>query len=164
MPNALKDALRSHTGSIPDILLMENLGYCDYTYTIVEIKHCKDTDLEPQRERAMQQHEALLDLFEQHHPGCKVSILPLLLGVTEVIFKETVLALGRDLRITGPRLVTLAKKLHFSATNNLLKIWKQRQALMASAKSSIVQANWSNKKKRAYSNSEPEHRKKQRIR
>jgi hypothetical protein len=38
--------------------------------------------------------------------------------------------------------------------------------LMASAKSSrgIVQANWSNKKKRAYSNSEPEHRKKQRFR
>jgi hypothetical protein len=36
--------------------------------------------------------------------------------------------------------------------NNLLKIWKPRQALMASAKSSrgIVQANWSNKKKRAY--------------
>jgi hypothetical protein len=106
MPTSLKDALRSHDGSIPDILLMENLGgRC--TYTIVEIKYCKDTDPGPQQELAMQQHEDLLNLFEQHHPGCRASILPLMLGVTGVVYKETVQALENHLRITGPRLAAL---------------------------------------------------------
>jgi hypothetical protein len=89
-----------------------------------------------------------------------------MLGVTGVVYKDTVQALENHLRITGPRLATLARKLHFSAINNLLKIWKQRHALMASAKKSrgIIQANWSNQKKREYHKSEPEHRKKPRFR
>jgi hypothetical protein len=95
----------------------------------------------------------------------RASIVPLMLGVTGVINEDTMLAMERHLRITGPRLATFARKLHFSAINNLLKIWKQRQALMATAQRSrgVMQANWSNEKKRAYHNSEPEHRKKQRL-
>jgi hypothetical protein len=104
---------------------METLyGQC--YYTIIEIKYCKDTDPGPQQERAMQQHQELLDLIEQHDPIGRASIVPLMLGVTGVIYEDTMLALERHLRITGPRLATLARKLHFSAILNLLQIWKQR--------------------------------------
>jgi hypothetical protein len=52
---------------------METL-YGQRYYTIVEIKYCKDTDPGPQQERALQQHQELLDLFEQHDPSVRASI------------------------------------------------------------------------------------------
>ena len=169
MPPTLRSALQAYTGSIPDILMQKMDGMSSQmNYVIAEIKYCKDTDPEPQRQRAQDQHAALRELFATHDPDCRITVAPILLGVTGVIYKETIDTMEHQLGVEGPRYAELAKKLHFSAVTNMQKIWRQRKAIMTAARKCTgtrpAQPNPNPAKRRKHGTGEPDHHKKPRFR
>jgi ribonuclease HI len=164
MPAALITALQAYTGSIPDIMLQSKDEFSiQNKYVVVEIKYCKDTDPEPQRQRAQEQHSAMIELLERHDPNCTAVVVPIMLGVTGVIYKDTLEAIENYLGVEGTRLATLARRLHFTAVTNMQKIWKQRRAIMMAARKSKATQPDSRTPKRAHEPGEPDHRKKPRL-
>jgi hypothetical protein len=137
--------------SVPDALMYNFMGD---TYTIVEVKYCRDTDKATQRAKAIQQHQHLCeslaaspnhDTDQQQEQdtdmaelsaaiassaqSTRVHQVTILLGVTGVIHTETVERLTA-LGISGPALKTLLTDLHYTAIHGLERIWRQRGALI----------------------------------
>jgi hypothetical protein len=137
--------------SVPDALMYNFVGD---TYTIVEIKYCRDTDKATQQAKATQQHQHLCESLaaSPNHDAdqpeeqdtdmeelsaaiassaqsTRVHQVTILLGVTGVIYTETVERLTA-LGISGPALKTLLTDLHYTAIHGLERIWRQRGALI----------------------------------
>lgn len=121
--------------SIPDAMLYTCEGGTR-EYTIVEIKYCRDTRPDEQRARASAQHQALKEAIETHDPHAKVTLVPLMLGVSGVIYKTMVSAMEEKLGVKGAHLRTLLKRLHYIAIEGLEKIWQQRWAMILSGQHS----------------------------
>jgi hypothetical protein len=126
----LAEALRSYDSSVPDIIMIDFWGPDgQWTFTIVELKYCRDTDPTPQQTRAAEQHAALKELIMAHEPKATVHIVPLMLGASGVIY-ESFMSEMRNLGVNGSALTSLARRLHFIAVNNLKLIWQQRCAIV----------------------------------
>ena len=127
--NSLNDAERRQFDRYrPDIFIQHDMT----TFHIVEFKCCRDTDPEPQRERAMQQHQELTDALRTLFGGQPITVLihPILIGVTGTIYKEfydTMDLLGVD----KPAAKRCAAKLHRIAVSYVDKImttkWQQER-------------------------------------
>jgi hypothetical protein len=86
-PRKLTDAERRQLDNFrPDIFIQHDMS----NFHIVEFKCCRDTDPEPQRERAMQQHQGLVEALTKIFAGwpIMVSVHPILIGVTGTIYKD----------------------------------------------------------------------------
>jgi len=130
MPRTVKHNLTS--ASIPDIFLYEEDPKTKRRkYTVVEIKYCRDTRLEDQEARAEQQHAAMQQQLKQYDPLSTVECCVLLLGVSGVIFQQTVQRLTDKLGVEGPLLKNLLTQLHHIAVEGLGKAWNQRRMLIA---------------------------------
>jgi len=130
MPRTVKHTLTC--ASIPDIFLYEEDPKTQRRkYTIVEIKYCRDTRQEDQEARAEQQHAAMQQQLKQYDPLSTVECCVLLLGVSGVIFKQTVQRLTDKLGVEGPLLKNLLTQLHHIAVEGLGKAWNQRRMLIA---------------------------------
>jgi hypothetical protein len=126
----LAEALRSYRDSVPDILLVEYDNHkFGWNFTIVELKYCRDTDPEPQQERAATQHSALKQLIHAHDPNASVNTVTLMLGASGIIY-ESFMQNMRLLGVDGSALKSLARRLHFIAVRNLKSIWAQRSAIV----------------------------------
>eukprot|EP00882_Tetradesmus_deserticola_P009436 GHRQ01009960.1.p1 GENE.GHRQ01009960.1~~GHRQ01009960.1.p1 ORF type:complete len:171 (-),score=2.33 GHRQ01009960.1:104-616(-) len=141
------------------------------TFTIVEIKYCRDTDRETQRAKATKQHKHLCQsiagqdnqedtLVDLQDTGMQelgdalsgagicspsVSQVTILLGVTGVIYEETERQLTQ-LGVSGPALKKLMSDLHYTAISGLERIWRQRGALLKQL-GHLRMANYSRGKK-----------------
>jgi hypothetical protein len=98
---------------------------------IVEIKCCRDTDPEPQRERATNQHRELADMLRNLFTGMPVHIHPIVIGVTGTIYKDfydTMDLLG----VSKPEAKRCAAKIHKIAISYVDKImttkWQQEKS------------------------------------
>jgi hypothetical protein len=132
----VRGALRAYRGSVPDIFVAESTGRdCSSMsrYLLVEVKYCRDTDPGPQTERATAQHQELQDLLKENDPSCYVRVVPLVLGVSGVIY-TTFLEEMENLGVSGPALKSLTRRLHILAVKHLGKIWRLRQALLGAKK------------------------------
>ena len=82
----------------PDILhIHDNTAEGIKEIGIIELKFCRDTDPQPQRERALGQHSQLVADMTRLYPDALIQILPVTLGVTGVVyhdFYETMRLLG----------------------------------------------------------------------
>jgi hypothetical protein len=124
----------------------EQVSKCD-KYILVEVKHCRDTDPEPQRDRASQQHcrdtdpepqrdrasqqhQVLRETIQKYAPQATVDQVTLTLGVSGAIYNSFMKALKDKLGVTQPRLNTLINKLHHMAVASLSRIWDQRWAMI----------------------------------
>jgi ribonuclease HI len=123
------EALRNYSASVPDIIMLEFDADAEWTFNIIEIKYCRDTDPTPQQQRATEQHAALKELILSHEPRATIYIVPLLLGASGVIYNSFMKEM-RDLGVDGSALASLARRLHFIAINNLKLIWQQRCAIV----------------------------------
>jgi hypothetical protein len=182
-PKSLKLALINQQ-SIPDALLFNEESN---TFTIVEIKYCRDTDKATQQAKATEQHQRLRDSIadsanhEADQPKGQdtsagdlneaiisswglygvptVYQVTILLGVTGVIYTDTVVFLT-SLGISGPALKTLLTDLHYTAIHGLERIWRQRGALIRHL-GHLKRINYSRVKKtnRKRGSKAPSHRK-----
>lgn len=125
----LAQALEEYKDSVPDILLIHS-EEIEWNFTIVELKYCRDTDPDPQQQRAASQHSALRDLIMAHEPTARVHILPLMLGVSGIIYESFMQTMKDRLGVAGTTLNSLARRLHFIAVRNLRLIWAQRCAIL----------------------------------
>jgi Na+-driven multidrug efflux pump len=90
------------------------------------------------------------------------TVVPLLLGVSGVIYKSFVEKLER-LGITGSARATLARKLHLTAVEHVRQIWKLRWKMSTELKK-CNRHNWSKAKRRLRLQQAPLHRKAKRRR
>jgi len=101
-------------------------------HTIVQIKYCRHTGQKDDQEaRAEQQHAAMQQQLKQYDPLSTVECCVLLLGVSGVIFEQTVQRLTDKLGVEGPLLKNLLTQLHHIAVEGLGKAWNQRRMLIA---------------------------------
>jgi ribonuclease HI len=129
MSKSLVEALGKQT-SVPDITLVELNPAGSWYFTFVELKYCRDTDPEPQRERAAKQHKELLETVKAHDKQACAKLVTLTLGVSGVIYEDFMQDMQTFLGVEGPALKSLARRLHFIAVNNLRQIWAQRTAIV----------------------------------
>jgi hypothetical protein len=160
-----RKALATYTGSIPDALMYsydEDAGIS--RYKIVEIKYCRDTDPAGQEARAHTQHQGLVDLLsrEEAYTSTEVKIVPLLLGVSGVIYKSFMADLEK-VGVTGSAKATLARKLHMIAIKHVRQIWKLRWK-MSTELQKCSRHHWSKAKRRLRLHQAPLHRKAKRRR
>eukprot|EP00882_Tetradesmus_deserticola_P000535 GHRQ01000587.1.p1 GENE.GHRQ01000587.1~~GHRQ01000587.1.p1 ORF type:complete len:2327 (+),score=302.27 GHRQ01000587.1:5202-12182(+) len=167
LPHRVQQALINQQ-SVPDALLYDDQYN---TFTVVEIKYCRDTDTATQRAKATRQHQhlcaniigpdnvqaelgdeqdtAMADLCavisnsDQSRPS--VHQITILLGVTGVIYSETEQQLT-TLGVSGLALKKLLSDLHYTAISGLARIWKQRGALLTQL-GHLKMANYSKSKK-----------------
>jgi hypothetical protein len=127
-PRQLTDDERSRLDRCrPDIFI-----HVEYEVIhIVEIKCCRDTDPEPQRERATAQHRELADMLQNLFTGIPVHIHPIVIGVTGTIYKDfydTMDLLG----VSKSEAKRCAAKIHKIAVNYVDKImttkWQQEKS------------------------------------
>jgi hypothetical protein len=117
--------------SIPDAILYDfDFERGTHKYILVEVKYCRDTDPEPQRDRASQQHQVLRETIQKYAPQATVDQVTLTLGVSGAIYNSFMKALKDKLGVTQPRLNTLINKLHHMAVASLNRIWDQRWAMI----------------------------------
>jgi exonuclease III/ribonuclease HI len=160
-----REALEAYTGSIPDALMYSyDKDTGTSRYTVVEIKYCRDTDPAGQEARAHTQHQGLVDLLSQEeaYTSTEVEIVPLLLGVSGVIYKSFMTNLDK-LGVTGSAKATLARKLHMLAVKHVRQIWKLRRK-MSTELQKCSRHNWSKAKRRLRLHQAPLHRKAKRRR
>jgi hypothetical protein len=131
-------------------------------YTIVEIKYCRDTQPEGQTARAAEQHKALAQCIRQHDKQAQVQEVPLMLGVSGVIYNNFI-AQMRQLGVDGPLLEGLLRRLHFTAIRGLHRIWRQRAALIQQTQHSSGRQPENSRKRPHPATQQPEHRKKART-
>jgi ribonuclease HI len=150
--------------SVPDILMYRievdkhpnepGIQAILHTFTIVEIKYCRDTRPEDQWTRATEQHsalaQALTDLNNAGQPADKIMVeqANILLGATGGIFTDTIETL-KGLGVAGKALQDLLTDLHYTAIDGLDKMWKHRQAVVRHLPG-IQRANWSAGKRKRY--------------
>jgi ribonuclease HI len=162
IPNpAIRRALATYSGSVPDAFLY-HFDEGAHFYTIVEIKYCRDTDPSEQEARAQSQHQALVDLIQEHDPDAMVGIYPLMLGASGAIynsFMERIEHLG----VTGHAKTILARKLHMLAVKHVREIWKLRWSMTTELRK-CNRHNWSKAKRRLRLHQAPLHRKAKRRR
>jgi hypothetical protein len=128
LSQSLVDALTEQT-SVPDIILVESQDTSWY-FTLVEIKYCRDTDPEPQRDRAAEQHAELVAMIKEHEPDAIVKLVTVTLGASGAIYENFLQDMKQFLGVDGPALKSLARRLHFIAVNNLEQIWAQRTVMI----------------------------------
>ena len=92
----------------------------------------------------------------------RVTVVPLLLGVSGVIYKNFITGLEK-LGITGGAKATLAKKLHLTAIKHVRQIWRLRWK-MATELRKCSRHNWSKAKRQLRIHQIPQHRKAKRRR
>lgn len=96
--------------------------------TLVEIKYCRDSDIQSQLDRATTQHQKLRQhLAQQHH--CTVQILPILLGVSGAVYTNYTAASLQQLGVRGSPLKTTLRHLHTQAIQRLRDIVSTRRRL-----------------------------------
>jgi hypothetical protein len=86
-PRKLTDAERERLDRFrPDIFIQHDMT----TFHIVELKCCKDTAPEKQRQKAMNQHKELVAELRSLFGGQPITVLihPIMIGVTGTIYNE----------------------------------------------------------------------------
>jgi exonuclease III/ribonuclease HI len=103
-------------------------------YTIVEVKYCRDTDPDPQLQRAEQQHKELADTIQSAEPTARVRYLPVLLGVAGTVYITHTTDHLEQVGIVGAALTKLVNSLNEHAVESLHWIYttkrKQEQPLL----------------------------------
>ena len=118
--------------SVPDAVLISN--WEDWPQEkrsdiiLLEIKYCRDTDPGPQRDRALKQHQALLQHLQAHGYN-KARIVPILLGVSGTIYSDLKQTLIEDMGLAYASADKLMLKLHAHAINSLHNIVVTRRQL-----------------------------------
>lgn len=145
--------------SIPDILMYshEPSSRQPHTFTIVEIKYCRDTDITTQTSRAQAQHEALANNIKMADSNAVVIRHNLMLGVAGSIYKSFASDM-EQLGVQGKALKGLLTKLHYQSVKHLGKIWKYRAAMIARQQADAKGHNTRKRKNRQTSGT-PAHRK-----
>lgn len=116
--------------NVPDMLLYTPpTGPRPATYTIIEIKYCRDTDPSGQQGRAIHQHEDLQNTLRHFAPTSTVRLVTIPLGVSGAIYTYTRSALHTHLSIQDQLLETTLKKLHLHAVRSLTGIIRVRRFL-----------------------------------
>ena len=128
--NKRQDIRLSNTSSRPDIIMISRHHNTDkvQTMTLVEIKFCRDSDPEPQLDRATKQHQLLKEQMQRTHQ-CKVKILPILIGVTGAIYRTDTADALKQLGIKGSLLKRTMSTLHQQAIHSLRDIVSTRRRL-----------------------------------
>jgi hypothetical protein len=180
-PEQVKLALINQQ-SVPDALMYDE-EHDDFT--IVEVKYCRDTDRTTQSTKAAKQHQQLCEsiaeplqqessqpaeqdtgmadlhtaITSSGSPQTRVRQVTILLGVTGVIYKDTLDYL-KNLGVEGSALRTLLTDLHYIAIHGLERIWRQRGALIRQL-GYLKWVNFSKNKKSRYKRGlqAPSHRK-----
>jgi hypothetical protein len=118
--------------SKPDIFMyMPRTASAGPTYTIVELKYCKDTDPTEQRDRAKTQHLELARALREAEGGAQVRYVTVMLGVSGTIFKLETLEQLKTLGITGRSLDKLKYAMHLLAVKQLHWIYTNKRRLEA---------------------------------
>jgi ribonuclease HI len=117
------------TSSRPDIILVSTTQRQQRhisSITLVEIKYCRDSDLTPQLENAISQHQALSTQLQQTHK-CSIQTLPILLGVSGAVYSTYTAQALQQLGIRGSLLKTTLRRLHTQAIQSLGSIVSTRR-------------------------------------
>jgi hypothetical protein len=78
------------TNKRPDGLLYKAArGDAPAEFWIVEVKICRDTDPDEVQKRAEEQHQQLIDSIKHLLPAAKVHYMPILVGVSGMIYNRT---------------------------------------------------------------------------
>ena len=85
-----------------------------------------DTDPSGQRVKALTQHKKLAEAI-QEATSSKVTYVPILLGVSGAIYKETYRHLDKTLGINGSALKSLANQLNLHAVKTLHAIYTTKR-------------------------------------
>jgi ribonuclease HI len=129
-PGASTKERKAHTTMLnrlrPDILLVERNGARSHI-RLVEFKTCIDTRRSDQLEAARTQHAELTKLLLQ--AGHTVETIPILVGVTGTIFKETTLGALERLGATHTQAQACCRKLHLLMITHLHGIVCTRRRL-----------------------------------
>ena len=94
--------------------------------TLVEIKYSRDSDPQPQLQRAHSQHTKLQARLSKKHK-CQVDTLPILLGVTGAIYQDHTSQPLQVLGITKKSLRKTLRLLHGQAIRSLTSIVSTRR-------------------------------------
>ena len=101
--------------------------------SIIEIKYCMDMDRSNQESKALSQHQKLIDaLVTAGHMRCNIHVLPLLVGVSGTIYKDThaqLMALG----VTSHNAEHTLRKLHEYSIHKVDSIARTRWYLQHTA-------------------------------
>ena len=103
----------SHRRSIPDAVVVAKWDDTNRSRTfikLVEIKYARDTDPDERKQTAIRQHQPLVEKIRGL--GFQCEVVPILLGVSGTIFKQSMTALTEDLGISPAAADKLAAKLH----------------------------------------------------
>ena len=121
MPPEVKQQLAAK--HIPDMMLHKPRTHNKpASYTIIEIKYCRDTDPAPQTQAAIAQHAPLVQAIRQYDPTADTRVVPIPLGVAGYVYKTTTYAMQRHLGLPRTQARTLARRLHIHAVKSLTSI------------------------------------------
>jgi ribonuclease HI len=113
----------------PDIILTSNTPHDKdriHQITLVELKYCRDSDINPQLDKAMSQHATLKHKLKKQY-NCEVHITPILIGVSGAIYHTHTSGALQNLGIRGNLLKTTLRKLHCQAIQSLGTIVSTRR-------------------------------------
>jgi hypothetical protein len=131
LPRGLKELLEARQGSCnkrPDGLLYKPArGDRPAEFWIVEIKICKDTDPDPAYDRALSQHQELIESIKITLPNARVNYVPLLVGVTGTIYHATATFL-EELGVKSSAHNQCLTDLNVAAVKALHEIYKAKRA------------------------------------
>jgi len=96
--------------------------------TLVEIKFCRDSDVNTQLDRATTQHQQLQQRMKQQY-ACTVHTIPILIGVSGAVYTTYTETAMQQLGVRGYPLRTALRKLHTLAIQQLRTIVSTRRRL-----------------------------------
>jgi hypothetical protein len=113
----------------PDALMVSRgRGKNDTSVKIIEIKYCIDTKPDDQLQRAKEQHLDLVQQLTAHgYLADKITIIPLLIGVSGTIYKKHTQEALKSLGVAHTQVKTCVSKAHKEAIKSLHDIVQTRR-------------------------------------